>query len=199
VTFLDTGKPEYFNRYSYTANNPINATDPTGMSTCADKNCDTSYIDQFPNVTVSIVDTHTGPELLIDMGPEITFVNDVPGGPSTNLPVTAETANMVESAVVASGVDHINSTRGSLGVARSSPRHANGQAVDIDTVNGKPVDDSSNSGAVNDLQNAFSTQTNIRENLGPAINQKTETGGSITPKPHLAATHKDHIHVSGQK
>ena len=34
VTFLDNGKPEYFNRYSYTANDPINATDPDGRTTC---------------------------------------------------------------------------------------------------------------------------------------------------------------------
>ena len=34
VTFMDTGKPEYFNRYSYTANDPINFTDPDGRTTC---------------------------------------------------------------------------------------------------------------------------------------------------------------------
>jgi len=32
VTFLDTGKPTYFNRYRYCANDPINCTDPTGTS-----------------------------------------------------------------------------------------------------------------------------------------------------------------------
>ena len=30
VTFLDTGEPEFFNRYSYTANDPLNFTDPDG-------------------------------------------------------------------------------------------------------------------------------------------------------------------------
>ena len=30
VTFLETDDPRYFNRYAYTANNPINAIDPTG-------------------------------------------------------------------------------------------------------------------------------------------------------------------------
>ena len=33
VTFLDTGKPEMFNRYSYAANDPINAFDPDGRQT----------------------------------------------------------------------------------------------------------------------------------------------------------------------
>jgi len=30
VTFLDTGRPEMFNRYSYAFNDPVNLTDPTG-------------------------------------------------------------------------------------------------------------------------------------------------------------------------
>ena len=34
VTFMDTGNPNFFNRYAYTFNDPINLTDPTGM--CAE-------------------------------------------------------------------------------------------------------------------------------------------------------------------
>ncbi|WP_427454737.1 RHS repeat-associated core domain-containing protein [Litorimonas sp. WD9-15] len=34
VTFLDTGNPNFFNRYAYTFNDPINLTDPSGM--CAE-------------------------------------------------------------------------------------------------------------------------------------------------------------------
>ncbi|WP_427452963.1 RHS repeat-associated core domain-containing protein [Litorimonas sp. WD9-15] len=30
VTFMDTGDPRYFNRYAYTANDPVNLIDPTG-------------------------------------------------------------------------------------------------------------------------------------------------------------------------
>ena len=32
VTFLQTGNPSYFNRYRYCSNDPVNCTDPTGMS-----------------------------------------------------------------------------------------------------------------------------------------------------------------------
>lgn len=31
VTFIDTGSPDYFNRYAYTLNNPVNLVDPTGL------------------------------------------------------------------------------------------------------------------------------------------------------------------------
>ena len=202
VTMMDMDmNPGYFNRYAYTANNPINMTDPTGMYTCADEACDTATIDSTIHRSAPPIDSSLAGDPNAAPPVSVTFVNDVPGGPSTDLPVTTEMAIMVESAVVESGVDHvnINSTRGSVGVSRTSPRHANGQAVDIDQINGQDVDSPSNFGAVSDLQSAFSRQTNIRENLGPAINQKTETSGSITPKPHLAATHRDHIHVSGQK
>ena len=30
VTFLDTGNPNFFNRYAYTFNDPVNLTDPDG-------------------------------------------------------------------------------------------------------------------------------------------------------------------------
>jgi len=40
VAFTDLLKPHQFNRYAYTWNNPINATDPTGMETvCNEASC----------------------------------------------------------------------------------------------------------------------------------------------------------------
>lgn len=216
---MDTGEPSYFNRYSYTANDPINATDPTGMYTCADTACTTATIDQYPNPTVTVTEGHLGPEISVDLGPEITFNNDVAGGPSTNLPVTTETAKMVEGAVVNSGVDsvNINSTLGSAGVSRTSPAHPSGRAVDINEVNGQRVDSPANSSAVSDLQNAFAGQSNIRENYGPS---RVEITGSVGSSPinranpastqrtpwgskaynrSVVTKHLDHIHASGQK
>lgn len=54
VTFMDTGKPEYFNRYSYTANDPINFTDPDGRTTCpGSPECSANNISTSTEVTTT--------------------------------------------------------------------------------------------------------------------------------------------------
>lgn len=60
MTFMDTGEPGMFNRYSYTMNDPINETDPTGMEVVCNRdrngggNCSDSvrgYSTNLPSMT----------------------------------------------------------------------------------------------------------------------------------------------------
>ena len=196
-----TGAVDTFNRYSYVANNPYKYVDPSGMTKCIDKSC-----------TRSSVDTDVDGDGTTD----ITFKNDVAGAAAPPNNFTTQTATMIEGAVRDSGVDsvHINSTTGSSGANRSSPRHGNGQAVDINSVNGQPV--IKNGSGVTNLQDAFANQGNIRENYGPSRVEITgAAGGSPTNRANPASNkqtpwgsqaynksvvnkHKNHIHVSGQ-
>ncbi len=125
----------------------------------------------------------------------ITFENDVSGGASTDLPVTTETALMVESAAANSGANHINS---STGGHEFPSRHAQKKAVDINRINNTPVLDPSNATNVSNLQKAFSKSGNIRENFGPASQTKISVSGKLSNKPNMAATHQNHVHASGQ-
>jgi hypothetical protein len=126
----------------------------------------------------------------------MTFNNDVAGGPSTNLPVTDATADMIESAVLKTGLDiNINSTRG--GQHDPHSLHPYGRAVDINMVGGKPV--SKNNRCAQILQEAFQEEANIRENFGPFINTKTLQSGDVIQKPEVSSRHRNHIHVSGQE
>jgi hypothetical protein len=103
---------------------------------------------------------------------------------------------MIENVVRETGLSiNINSTTG--GAHAPGSRHPGGMAVDINRINGCPV--SQNNNNVQRLQDAFNQQSNILENYGPALNTRTEQGGTREDRPGQAAGHQTHIHVSGQR
>ncbi|RAO75187.1 RHS repeat domain-containing protein [Dyella jiangningensis] len=183
---VKSGELYSFNRFAYADDNPTLKTDPTGESTCVDKDCKMSTIDAHP----------AGPN-----GPTITFHNDNPKGASPAQPVSTETAKMVEAAVIASGVSSVNINSTTGGQHAPTSRHAGGKAVDIDTVNGKTVRGQGQSKAVQSLQKAFEQQSNSRENFGPAVMEKTNAIGGKPEHfddPKVGEDHQGHIHESGQ-
>ena len=185
-----------FNRFAYANNNPYKYVDPDGRATCAASDCKTAYIDHEIKAGAPALDSslNGNPDARVV---SVTFENDVAGGASTDLPVTTETAIMVESAVKNSGADHVN-INSSTGGHQFPSRHAQKKAVDINRINNTRVSDPSNSGNVANLQKAFSETPNIRENFGPTSQTKTNISGTTVNKPAMAATHKDHVHASGQ-
>jgi len=161
--------------YGYCLNDPINWVDPFGLD---------RRINPFP----------AGPN-----GPQITFINDVPGGPSPDLPVSDATAEMIENVVRDTGLSiNINSTTG--GKHEEKSRHPLGMAVDINKICGIPANEFN--WYAQALQDAFNRQNNIRENFGPTLNTKTFIDGTRavwSNRPGIFAKHQTHIHVSGQR
>ena len=182
-------------------NDPVNATDPTGMYTCANDDCTMANIDNevgadpIPPIDDSLAG---GPE--DTRTKTITFKNDVPGLPSTNVAIDTETAAMVEEALMDSSAQSININSTTGGNRRMPSRHAMSKAVDINRVDGGRVDDPNNADAVSDLQDSFAGHSNIRENYGPSINEKTVNGITTdrSNNARIVALHRNHIHASGQ-
>src|SRR5438093_1054877 len=90
----DPEDPQSWNKYAYVRNNPILKNDPTGN--CGQMNPNNSG------------ECRINPDPDGDGKNNITFVYNVAGAASPDQFVTVATANMVESAVVNSGVDSVN-------------------------------------------------------------------------------------------
>jgi RHS repeat-associated protein len=175
----------FFGRYYYANNSPLKYRDPDGQASCVDEQCTVSTIDRF-------IPRQDG---LITL---VTFVNDNPAGSSPNQPISTATAKLVESIISKSNVDavNINSTTGGHSPPSS---HSSARAVDINRVEGKPVN-SGNGGAAR-IQESAKSEPGTRENFGPKIMERALTPGGAAVQvtdPKLTAAHQNHVHISSQ-
>lgn len=189
-----TQTPVTFSRYAYANNNPYKFTDPDGRASCANSDCSKARIDHEINKGAPSLDSTLpgNPQAATAL---VTFENDVPGGESSDKPVSTETALMVEATIASSDVDSVNINSTSGGTHSTQSRHYSGKAVDINRVNGSPAN-SDNSGSAA-IQDAASKQSNIRENFGPVSNTKTVEGKTVDYASKVSEDHKTHIHLSG--
>ena len=128
---------------------------------------------------------------------KITFINDEPTKPSPNLPVSKYLAKLIEDTVNITNLSiNINSTTG--GLHSKTSFHYYGMAVDINLIDGKKINDPSNSNNVRRFQQAISQRPETGECFGPYINIR-KTGKKVTKKPQMRAKHLNHLHISSQR
>jgi hypothetical protein len=122
--------------------------------------------------------------------------------PGADLPLTPATAEMVSDAIREFGVPvYISET---TFPRAGSSFHSVGKAVDISRIE---IDgmllrltDSRTLSKATQLQEIFAQNPNIRENFGPAFNQRVWQQGHApvpTKDPRVIEAHRNHIHVSG--
>lgn len=128
---------------------------------------------------------------------KITFNNDEKSKPSTNLPVSEYLAKMIESISRTTSYSlNINSTTG--GTHSKTSFHYYGMALDINQINGKRIDDPSNSQSVRRVQQLLTKEPNIGECFGPFINIR-KNGKEVIQKPLMKDKHLNHLHISSQR
>jgi hypothetical protein len=103
---------------------------------------------------------------------------------------------MIEALVRTTGLCiNINSSVGGAHSPKSF--HYVGQAVDINRIDGRRVDDPENAEAVLRFQQAAAAHPDVAECFGPFINQRRR-GDAVEPRPDLLAMHLNHLHISSQ-
>ncbi|MCZ4306016.1 hypothetical protein O4G98_14880 [Zoogloeaceae bacterium G21618-S1] len=126
----------------------------------------------------------------------ITLINDDPLAPSPDLPVSSVLAQMIETVVKTTNLSiNINSTTGGVHSPRSF--HYHGQALDINRLDGKRIDDVSNGAAVQVFQQAVAAHVDVAECFGPFINIR-KRGAQVEQRPDLRIRHVNHLHISSQ-
>lgn len=202
--------------YGFSWGNPANYSDRDGLYTCANESCNFAYIDERPALAgtqfslaayesrsaISVADPDfifilTSASFQKDI--RVSFINDRVGGASPRQPITRASAEMIEKIMLRSGLSSVNINSTSGGTHDPSSRHFMRKAVDINRLNGVPVQSPMSVPAAAALQKAAANNSNIRENFGPTVNEKTFSRSQIpTPWPQVAPAHRDHIHLSGQ-
>lgn len=131
-----------------------------------------------------------------ELNGRIAFENDDPSAPSPNQPLSPTLAGMIEALVRSTGLCiNINSSVGGAHSPKSF--HYVGQAVDINRIDGRRVDDPENAQAVLRFQHAAASHPDVAECFGPFINQR-KRGDAIELRPDLRAMHLNHLHISSQ-
>lgn len=130
-------------------------------------------------------------------GPTITLNNDQKDGKSVDLPVHQDLAQAIEDISTVTGLRiNINSTTGGEH-GRSDSRHYQGKAVDINEINGLPINHPDNKEDVKKLQEAMNKHKGMRECFGPHLQEQIKTKGR-EKRPDTAGGHKGHIHFAVQ-
>jgi len=130
------------------------------------------------------------------LGGRIGFENDDPRAASPDLPLSVTLAALIEALVQGTGLSiNINSSLGGSHSPKSF--HYVGQAVDINRIDDRRVDDPANAERVKRFQAAAAAHPDVAECFGPFINIR-KRGAAIEQRPDLCAMHRNHLHISSQ-
>jgi hypothetical protein len=134
-----------------------------------------------------------------DAGPTLTFENDNPKKPSPDLAVHPDLATVGEEIAKETGLNlNINSTTGGEH-GSSQSQHYQGKAIDINKINGLPVDHPDNIENVKKLQEAMDKHRGMRECYGPHLQEQNRPESTGRKKnPGMLRSHKTHIHFAVQ-